>query len=78
MKIFINKKFQSVLFDTYCKTVDNLTAENFFLTKNFSFKEYENSKLKAMILAQKNEDEILKRRKNFSDISKGKILFSVF
>lgn len=73
MKKFVNEKFLSALFDTYCRNVDILTA-NYFLqtTENFSFKDYENCKLQSMLQSQKLENNILIRRNKNSknEISK--------
>lgn len=73
MKKFVNEKFLSALFNTYCRNVDILTA-NYFLqtTENFSAKDYENEKLKAMLQSQKIENNILIRRcaKTKNEISK--------
>lgn len=73
MKKFVNEKFKLALFNTYVRNVDILTA-NYFLqtTENFSFKDYENEKLKAMLHSQKIENNILIRRNKNSknEISK--------
>lgn len=73
MKKFVNEKFLSALFNTYCRNVDILTA-NYFLqtTKNFSSKDYENCKLQSMLQSQKLENNILLRRNRNSknEISK--------
>lgn len=73
MKKFVNQKFLNSLFNTYCRNVDILTAENFFLTtETFSSKDYENCKLQSMMKAQELESNILVRRnsKSKNEISK--------
>lgn len=73
MKKFVNEKFLSALFDTYCRNVDILTANYFLQTiENFSSKDYENCKLQSMLQSQKLENNILIRRNKNSknEISK--------
>ena len=66
---FVNRKFQSALFSTFCRNVDILTAEKFFLeTDTFSQKDYDLAKTKAMLEAQKIENNILIRRNTKNNI----------
>lgn len=72
MKKFVNEKFLSALFNTYCRNVDILTAENFLESETLSQKDYENCKLQSMMKAQELENNILVRRNKNSknEISK--------
>lgn len=72
MKKFVNQKFLNSLFNTYCRNVDILTAENFLQSETLSQKDYENCKLQSMMKAQELENNILIRRNKNSknEISK--------
>ena len=72
MKKFVNEKFLSALFNTYCRNVDILTTENFLESETLSQKDYENCKLQSMMKAQELENNILVRRNKNSknEISK--------
>lgn len=72
MKKFVNQKFLNSLFNTYCRNVDILTAENFLESETLSQKDYENCKLQSMMKAQELENNILIRRNKNSknEISK--------
>lgn len=76
MKKFVNEKFLSALFNTYCRNVDTMTANYFLETaETFSSKDYENSKLKAMLESQKIENNILIRRNLKSENAISKLYY---
>lgn len=75
MKKFVNEKFLSALFDTYCKKVS--FADEVFIEECeiHSMYAYENIKLDCMLQAQENENNILIRRCAKTKNEIGKLLF---